>query len=160
MATDKSEPRVGVIFKVGILAVVTLVALRAALVTYFDRAAQAEEQRKFGDVKPEALQRLRADEKARLAGGAMPIENAMQQIAARGRMSASPDIMPTASKDLSALQGWIKMPSQVPSALAVPAEPSASPAAGSRADGGTSTMSDAAARKAAVPEGGTFRNHP
>ena len=42
--------------------------------------AQAEEQRKYGDIKPEALMSLRADEKQRLTSGAMPIDKAMQSL--------------------------------------------------------------------------------
>src|SRR5208283_3178425 len=113
MATDKSQPRVGLIFKIGVLAVAVLVVVHAGLVAYFDKIANAEDQRKFGDVKPEALMNMRADEKGRLATGAVPIDKAMQQMAARGRASASPDVMPYASKDIAPLQGWAKMPGEV-----------------------------------------------
>ncbi|HXN32217.1 MAG TPA: hypothetical protein VN894_10160, partial [Polyangiaceae bacterium] len=84
MATDKSQPRVGLIFKIGALASVVLFAVHAFLVSYFDDVAQAEEHRKFGDVKPEALLNARADERGRLASGPVPIDKAMQQLAARG----------------------------------------------------------------------------
>ncbi|MDP9148497.1 MAG: hypothetical protein M3O36_00935, partial [Myxococcota bacterium] len=152
MATDNSEPRVGVILRVAILAVVTLVVLRAALVSYFDHSAQAEEERKMGQVKPEALMQLRADEKERLSSGPMPIDKAMQQLAARGR-TASPEIRPTPSKDLAPLQGWIKMPSQVPGSMEA-AQQSASPAVSAPADAGVSSRTmDAGASRAAAPEG-------
>ncbi|MDP9034271.1 MAG: hypothetical protein M3O50_05655 [Myxococcota bacterium] len=159
MATDNSEPRVGVILRVGILAVVTLVLLRTALVSYFDHAAHAEEERKMGQVKPEALMQLRAGEKERLSSGPMPIEKAMQQLAARGR-TAIPEITPTQSKDLAPLQGWIKMPLQVPASMEAALQTGGA-AAGASADAGvSSTPGDAGLRKAAAPEGGPARNHP
>jgi hypothetical protein len=120
MATDKSEPRVGLIFRIGLLVIVLLVGIRGALISYFGNIASAEEQRKFGEVVPEALNNLRADEEQRLKGGAMPIDKAMQDLAARGRMAASPDIVPSASKDLGPLQGWSKMPGEVPPAMTAP----------------------------------------
>jgi hypothetical protein len=123
MATDKSQPRVGLILKIGALACVTLFVVRLGLISYFDDVAQAEEHRKFGDVKPEALMILRADERGRLTSGSMPIDKAMRQVVARGRMAASPDIAPSASKDLAPLQGWSKMPGEVPPAMTAPPEP-------------------------------------
>lgn len=125
MATDKSQPRVGLIFKIAAFSIATLIVVHAALVAYFDDVARAEEYRKFGDVKPEALMSVRANERGRLGSGAVPIDKAMQQIAARGRNAASPDIMPSASKDVAPLQGWSKMPAEVPPAMTAPEPPSA-----------------------------------
>jgi hypothetical protein len=120
MTTDKSEPRSGLILKVGASSVAILLAGHAAFVTYFNHIAQAEEHRKFGEEKPEALINLRADETGRLTSGPMPIDKAMHDLAARGRTEASPDIMPTVSRDISPLQGWSKMPAQVPAAMNAP----------------------------------------
>ena len=50
---------------------------------------------------------LRADEHQRMTAGPMPIDRAMQMLQTKGRM-ASPDIMPSASKDVAPLQGWVK----------------------------------------------------
>jgi hypothetical protein len=143
MATDKSEPRVGLILQVGALAVVTLVIVHAALTTYFDRVAQAEELRKYGDLKPEALLNMRDDEKARLASGPLPIEKAMQQIVTKGRR-ASVEITPAVSKDLAPLQGWARMPAQVPSEMTAEA-PAGSEAPGDA--GATATAIDAGPSK-------------
>jgi hypothetical protein len=137
MAIDKSEPRSGLILKIGVLAVATLVAVHASLVAYFDHIAQAEEHRKFGDVKPEALLSVRASEKERLSSGPVPIEKAMRELATRGR-TASPEIVPSASKDLAPLQGWSKMPAEVPPAMTAPRE--ASPAPGAQPVGDASPM--------------------
>jgi hypothetical protein len=154
MATDKSEPRNGIIAKVAVVAIATLVVVRAGLVTYFDRIASAEEHRKLGEAKPAALLGLREDEKARLYSGPLPIDKAMQQIAAKGRQ-ASPEISPTASKDLAPLQGWVRMPAQVPTEMTAEPLPAA-PAFGADAAkdaGAAATTIDGAVPKAATPVG-------
>jgi hypothetical protein len=120
MAIDKSEPRVGLIFRIGFLVVGLLLGIRALLNTYFGEIASAEESRKFGQVVPQALLNLRADEQQRLTEGSMPLDKAMQTIVARGRMGASPDIMPSASRDLAPMQGWSKMPIEVPPPMMAP----------------------------------------
>lgn len=118
MATDKSEPRIALIGKIGVLCIATLIGVHFALVAYFDQIAQAEVQRKYGDIKPEALMSVRADEKQRLSSGSMPIDQAMQMLEQKGRMGASPAITPApANVDVSPMQGWIKMPVEVPAPL-------------------------------------------
>lgn len=150
MATDKSEPKTGLIFRIGFLAIIILLSLRAALISYFGNMASAEEERKIGHVVPEALNDLRADEKQRLSSGSMPVEKAMQEIVSRGRM-ASPDTMPSASKDVAPLQGWTKMPGEVPPAMtAVPSVATEGSAPGPSAagpDGGTRKSTDGGAPK-------------
>ncbi|HEY3820194.1 MAG TPA: hypothetical protein VGL81_23680 [Polyangiaceae bacterium] len=126
MASDKSDPRVGLILQVGVLAIVMLLATRAFLQAYFDRMDRAEIARKIGPHA--ALIDLRAEEKQQLSSGPMPIDKAMQMIAAKGRLNASPDIMPSASKDRAPLEGWTKMPGHVPGAFALPpVEPAPAP---------------------------------
>jgi hypothetical protein len=131
MATDKSEPRVGLIFRIAFLVIVSLVSIRAALNSYFDQIASAEEQRKFGDIVPEALNDLHADELKRLNEGPMPIQKAMQDMASKGRKDMGSDFMPAtaASRDIGPLQGWQKMPSEVPPAMTATAAPEPIPAA-------------------------------
>jgi hypothetical protein len=125
MATDKSDPRTGLIFQVGILSIVTLLGSRAFLQAYFDRAERAEISRKL--VTPEALVGLRAEEKRELGAGSMPIEQAMQLLATKGR-SGSPAVMPSASLDKAPLEGWTKMPGQVPATFGMaPPEPPPGP---------------------------------
>jgi hypothetical protein len=116
MATDKSEPRTGLIFRIGLFAIISLLSLRWALISYFGNMASAEEERKIGSVVPEALNDLRADEKQRLTSGPLPVDKAMKEIVEHGRMM-SPDTMPSASKDVGPLQGWTKMPGEVPPAM-------------------------------------------
>ncbi|HTQ42753.1 MAG TPA: hypothetical protein VMI75_08320, partial [Polyangiaceae bacterium] len=103
--------------------------VHVALVAYFDQAAQAEVQRKYGDIKPDALLSVRADEKQRLTSGPMPIDQAMQTLGQKGRMGAGPAIVPAPEKvDISPMQGWVKMPVEVPAPLAAAASAAASAA--------------------------------
>jgi hypothetical protein len=149
MATDKSEPRVGLIFKIGFLAIVTLLVVRAALNSYFDQVVSAEKSVKIGQAVPHALINLRADEDQRLKSGPMPIEQAMQAIVAKGRMNASPDIAPSASRDVAPLQGWSKLPGEVPPAMTAPPPESvdAGAPAATPVDGGAKPAGDAGAPK-------------
>jgi hypothetical protein len=116
---------------VGVTAVAVLIAMHTGLVAYFDQQARAEEYRKIGSAKPAALTEVRADEKQRLMMGSMPIDKAMQMLDERKRAGASPDIMPSASLDTAPLQGWVKLPAQVPmpmQMMAASAAQSATPA--------------------------------
>ena len=152
MATEPTSPRTGIILKGAVIAIGTLLAVHGALVAYFDHYAQAEELRKFGDIKPEALMNLRTDEKERLHSGPIPIDQAMQQMAARGR-TAFPDITPnpTAPKDVAPMQQWIKLPGQVPAEMTAP-QPSAAPGAISMDAGAAASLVDAGATPRARPE--------
>src|ERR1019366_723827 len=85
MAFDKSEPRSGLIFQIGLFAVVCLVGIRGVLIPYFDSITSGEQHRKIGMVVPAALLNLRADEDQRLKSGPMPVDKAMEAIVARGR---------------------------------------------------------------------------
>ena len=116
MAIDKSEPKNGLIFRIGLLVVGLLIGTRALLNSYFLEIASAEESRKIGQIVPQSLMNLRADEEQRLTGGPMPVDQAMQARVAKGRLGASPDIMPSASRDVAPMQGWSKMPIEVPPA--------------------------------------------
>jgi hypothetical protein len=143
MATDKSEPNMGLIFKVGLLAVVTVLGVRGALMSYFDDMERSEKHRKYGEIAPDALLSLRASERERLTTGAVPISVAMQHMATQGRATVSPEIAASASRDTAPLAGWQKMPDDVPSAMTAPppapeAAASAAPDAGARppVDGG------------------------
>jgi hypothetical protein len=147
MVSDKSDPRVGLIFQVGVLAIITLIAVHMTLSAYFDHMNREEIRRKVG--LPEALMSLRADEKQKLTSGPMPIDQAMATLSTKGRMNASPDNMPSASKDIAPLQGWTKLPGQVPAAMTAP--PPAPPIA---------PVPSASAAPSAAPAGGARPKHP
>jgi len=160
MATDKSEPRSGLILKVGALAVVTLVVVHAALVAYFDRMAHGEEYRKVGSAPPDALTAIRADEKLRLTQGSMPIEKAVQTMATRGRMGVGPELTPKPSIDMAPMQGWVKLPTEVPAPMMAMA--TAPPAAAVIADGGAPAPAASVQAPAADagPRDGAAPKHP
>jgi hypothetical protein len=131
MSRVTAGPRTGLVIQVGVTAVAILIAMHAGLVAYFDQQARAEEYRKIGSAQPEALMQVRADEKQRLNAGPMPIDKAMHMLDDRKRAGASPDIMPSASLDTAPLQGWVKLPTDVPmpmQAMAASAAQSAAPA--------------------------------
>jgi hypothetical protein len=145
MAFDKSEPRVGLIFQIGIFSVLILLGIRAALTSYFDSMWTSEQHRKIGMATPTALINLRADEDKRLKDGPMPIDKAMEAMVVKGRMNASPDISPSASRDVAPLQGWQKLPAEVPAPMMAPPPPvdqpsvSPEPAGSAAPDGGAPT---------------------
>jgi len=169
MATDNSEPRTGLIAQIAVLAVVTLIAVHTALVSYFDRVKREEEFKKIGAAPRDALMSLRAEESQRLTSGPMPIDKAMQQLVERGRMGAGSEIAPTESKDMAPLQGWSKMPAAVPPPMMAPppAPPapvpssSAAPAPDGGAAPGAAVPDAGAAPPAAAPDAGNRPNqHP
>jgi hypothetical protein len=153
MAIDKSEPRVALIFRIGLLVVGLLIGIRALLNSYFDQIASAEESRKIGQSVPQPLIDLRADEEHRLTAGPMPIDRAMQSLVGKGRMGASPDIMPSASRDLAPLQGWSKLPGDVPPAMMAPPPEAA-------ADAGAPPVGDAGTHGAPAGDGGAPARKP
>jgi hypothetical protein len=151
MATDTTDPRVGLIFRIGLLSIGTLFVIHVGMTSYFDRMAKAEIYKKVGSVQPEALMSLRADEKQRLSAGAMPIERSMQTLAAKGRMGAAPELAPSASKDVAPLQGWMQMPAEVPPTMMEAPAPAPTPAAPSAAPSASSS---------AAPAGSNAPRHP
>lgn len=143
-------PRTGLVIQVGVTAVAILIAMHAGLVAYFDNQARAEEYRKIGSAQPEALMHVRADEKQRLNAGPMPIDKAMHMLDDRKRAGASPDIMPSASLDTAPLQGWVKLPSDVPM-------PMQAMAAASAAQSAAPAPTESAPTTATAPDGGAAK---
>jgi hypothetical protein len=69
------------------------------------------------------LEAVRNDERAKLAAGPMPIDQAMKALAQRGR-NAFPKLAAQPSADLSAMSGWVHKPGfrpYVPRPVAAPA---------------------------------------
>jgi hypothetical protein len=156
MATDKTEPRTGLIFQIALLCIVLLAAVHASLTSYFNFAVQDEELRKYGEIKPVALLNLRAAEKDRLNGGSMPIDKAMEQVSREGRKNAEAAIAPAQSKDVAPLSGWTKLPLEVPPAMmaasaadaGAPAEaPTVAPDAGAQRAGAKPSVVGAPKKK-------------
>jgi outer membrane protein OmpA-like peptidoglycan-associated protein len=117
MAYDRSEPRIALIVKVGITTVVSLVGLKFALDSYFVQVNEAVAAEKQPAVY-EPLQKLHEGEQKNLQSSALPIGQAMQQLAQAGRSATGPaDIAPQPSDDLGPVTGWSKLPKK---GLAVP----------------------------------------
>ena len=85
--------------------VACLFALVPFFHSYFDgsRHSQREEHIE-SSYRSEQLEAYRADQRRRLAAGSLPIDDAMEQLGARGR-GAFPLIRPAASEDFGALDG-------------------------------------------------------
>lgn len=154
MATDATDPRVGLIVRIGLLSIGTLIVAHLGITAYFDRLAAAETYRKVGSIRPEALMAARADEQQRLSSGPMPIDKSMQTMVAKGRMGLSPELAPSASRDIAPLQGWMQMPSDVPPTMMAP-EPTPAPVVAPSA-----APSASGAPGAAPPAGSNNPRHP
>jgi hypothetical protein len=94
----------------------------------------------------------------------MPIDKAMDAL--KASRAASPDVMPSASPDTSPLQGWVKMPLEVPMPMMLAASAAAAASANPPPP---ATLGDAGAAPAAVdagaagvtgPDGGIRKNVP
>jgi hypothetical protein len=84
------------------------------------------------------LEAVRNDERAKLAAGPMPIDQAMEALAQRGR-NAFPKLLARPSGDLSAMSGWVHRPGfrpYVPRPAAAPAADTSSGSAPSAGGGG------------------------
>ena len=91
-------------------ALATVSGLYVAQVWYASYLDVSVVQAQDGDAPMNAkLEAVRSAEQAKLAGGAIPIEQAMKAIAERGR-AASPKLAALPSDDLSAMSGWIHRP--------------------------------------------------
>jgi len=118
MAYDKSDPRVGLIARVGVIAVVSLVGVKFALDSYFIQVNEAVAAEQLPE-KYEPLVKLHEAEQKNLTGSPTPIAVAMQQLTQTGRAAQGgpADIAPQPSEDLGPMTGWSKNPKKT---LAVP----------------------------------------
>lgn len=107
MATDKSEPRIGLIVGIGLLSIVTLVGLRVLLQSYFITVTEDEQRAKVFGQPARQVQHLREAEQQQLAGGPMPIDRAVRALGEGARPAG---ISPQPSTDWGALQGWTQRP--------------------------------------------------
>jgi hypothetical protein len=83
-----------------------LFAANRLYATYIDRQYHAQ----LAQGGPhESVLAAREEEQKLFAQGKMPIDQAMQRLAARGRTGFS-TLTPAPSEDLSALSGWISLP--------------------------------------------------
>ena len=85
MATDKSEPKIGLIVKIALGAIVFLVATRQVLISYFHHYEDTLKSDNIVGSKLPDLTMVRANEKS-LMGSPLPITNAMQMASTTDRM--------------------------------------------------------------------------
>jgi hypothetical protein len=155
MATENTEPKSGLILRVAVLAVVSLVGIRFALVSYYNANMDDELHRKVASVKSPQLVELRAQEQKALTGSALPIDKAMVLYATHPREMAGEALAPQPSTDTAALVGWMQRPRPLPTpptgaqnaAVTMPAG-TAVPAADGGADSLAQTDAGAAAAAA------------
>ena len=113
MAHETTEPRTTLIVFFTVLSVATLALLQPIFNSYFDslmgeeaRVQQVENPRYY-----RGYQALRAEQTSSLSEGALPIERAMEAVAARRH--ELPAIEPEPSRDMQALAGWSFHPDYV-----------------------------------------------
>lgn len=139
MAFDKSPVNNALIFKLMGATLVTLIGLKLILDSYFISAT--EEAKANAHASPEALIKLRAEEKKALAGAQTPIAQAVATLSKGSREKASLIVRPMQSDDIGAMKGWSKMPKAFDPAIVG----SASVAAESGVPGGSGVTTPAAA---------------
>lgn len=119
---DDSPPQNKLIFLYTVLAVCALVGLKFVFDSYLDTTRRS--------IRTTHLERSRATERLAdhresvresLHGGAMPINQAISQLAERGR-GAFPQVRPFPSTDRGAREGWNRRAPEVPAATPEPTE--------------------------------------
>jgi hypothetical protein len=140
MATDNSPPKIRVILTIAFSSVVILGALNFVFQSYFQMMTDEAEHARL---RPAAeLIKLREGEQKNLSSGAMPIDKAIAELAAKGRESqALSDIAPQQSNDLGPMVGWIRTPNQavIDAITAAANAPDAGAAPEATTDGGAVT---------------------
>ncbi|MGO8995130.1 MAG: hypothetical protein ACLQVI_17585 [Polyangiaceae bacterium] len=115
MATENSPPQIRIILTVAFSSVVILAALNSVFRSYFLMMTEEVEHEHLS--RPEELIKLRAGEQKNLTTSPLPISQAMQELATRGRTNyqaflSQADITPQASNDLGPMVGWVRSPNQ------------------------------------------------
>jgi len=109
MATDNSPPRLKLIVTVGVITVVTLVALNFVLGGYYSHMTDEAQRAKLAPTT--GLDEYHKSQGLILAGSKIPIDKAMAQLA-KGERDAL--IAPQQSDDLGPMTGWTKLPKKAP----------------------------------------------
>lgn len=107
---DDTPPQNGIILVSSVLAVLTLFSLKFVFDSYLDASNLHVRRDHIAESHAsEVLTEYRATAQDQLRGGQMPIADAMEQIATRGR-AAFPQIRPVADTTTAAREGWSAMP--------------------------------------------------
>jgi hypothetical protein len=111
MATENSPPQIRIILTVAFSSVVILGALNYVFKSYFLMMTEEVEHQHLA--KPEELIKLHEEEQRNLTTSPLPIQQAMHELASRGRTNyqaflAHADITPQQSTDTGPLVGWVR----------------------------------------------------
>ena len=158
MATDNSPPRIRIILTIAFSSLVILITLNYVFRSYF--LMMTEEVEHDHLAKPEELIKLRAGEMKNLTTSPLPISQAMQELATRGRTNyaafmSQADITPEQSTDMGPMVGWVRNPNQeVIDAITAAAADAGSPAEVAGDGGATPTAASTDAGPAPKTPGG------
>ncbi|MFO0680615.1 MAG: hypothetical protein U0234_01125 [Sandaracinus sp.] len=107
---DDTPPQNGIILVSAVLVVLTLFSLKYVFDSYLDTSNLGVRRAHIAESHAsEVLADYRATSQDQLRGGQMPISDAMEQLATRGR-SAFVQIRPVADTTTAAREGWSAMP--------------------------------------------------
>lgn len=107
---DDTPPQNAVIFAAAVLAVLALFGLKYVFDSYMDRSAiHVRSLHVDASHAAQVLLEYRQHAALELNGGEMPIDEAMDQLAERGR-GAFVQIRPVADTTTAAREGWARMP--------------------------------------------------
>ncbi len=119
---DDTPPRNGAIFLYTVLSVLFLVSLKFVLDSYLENARRNVRADNLGaSDSSERLEQHRDAVAGELAGGDLPIDQAISQLAERGR-GAFPQVRPYPSEDQGAREGWNRRPPEAPPLTPEPSE--------------------------------------
>ena len=109
MAIDNTPPRLKLIVTIAAITVVTLISLDFILKSYYAMMTDDASREKVAPTKD--LDEHRKAEQAALGAAALPVDQAMTQLAKAGRAEI---VAPKQSDDLGPMTGWSKMPKPAP----------------------------------------------
>lgn len=149
MAIDNTPPRLKLIITIAVITVVTLIGVDIALKSYFAYMADMAQREKLAPTT--ALDEHKKQEEAALKGAAIPVDQAMAQLAKGTRADL---ITPQQSEDLGPMTGWSKSPKPAPTPEPKMAPPPSAPEGAAMGDAGAATTAaDAGAPRGAADAG-------
>lgn len=156
MAIDNTPPRLKLIVTIAVITVITLVAIDFVTKSYYAMMTDEAKHEKIAPTRDKDEQ-MKAEQTA-LTGAAMPVDQAMAQIAKGARPEA---ITPQASDDVGAVTGWSKLPHPAPTTQHAVggAAPTEEADGGALAAGDAGAMGDGGAKKAGGDAGAAPAPH-
>lgn len=109
MAIDNTPPRLKLIVTIAVITIITLVGIDFVLKSYYGYMTDDAQRRKLAPTT--ALAEHRKAEEAAIKTGAVPLDQAMAQLAKGSRTDI---VTPKPSDDLGPMTGWSKLPKPAP----------------------------------------------